>query len=395
MNRTWWIVVPMTLLAACLCGAPINAAERTVTLEVLQQQLKERDAAIIELQHTVRALLQRLDNIERSLEPVQQAPLTPQVPEIAAPETPPSQETGQSGGSSQVARLAVDEEDAERALERTLVEEGALLLPAGTMEVQPTFTYTFNEFDFPSQLVNPSGQVGSTTVKRDIFEADLAVRLGLPFDSQLELGLPYRWINQDSRLSVAGAPASEVSRSGNGVGDFSVGVAKTLVREGEWWPDVVLRGTWDTGTGSVTDNDVVLGGGFDSLTGSISLLKRRDPLAFFGSAGYQTSFESDDFKPGNQVFFQIGTALAVSPDSSLIASVDNQFFSEAEFNGRDLDGSDLTAVTLNLGASTIVAKGVLLRFNSGIGITEDAPDYSIGISGSVRFDAFSHYFAGL
>ncbi len=84
--------------------------------------------------------------------------------------------------------------------------------------------------------------------------------------------------------------------------------------------------------------------------------------------------------------------MAVSPSSSLLATISNQFLDETEFAGEQIDGSDLTAVNLNLGASTIVARGILLNLTTGIGVSEDAPDYSIGLSGSVRTNALRRLF---
>ncbi len=46
---------------------------------------------------------------------------------------------------------------------------------------------------------------------------------------------------------------------------------------------------------------------------------------------------------------------------------------------------------LSLGASTIVAKGVLLSLTTGIGISENAPDYSIRLSASVQTDVLRNY----
>ena len=115
-------------------------------------------------------------------------------------------------------------------------------------------------------------------------------------------------------------------------------------------------------------------------------------MVFLGSASYQTFEEDDDVEPGDQFAFSVGTALAVSPSSSLFATISNQFLAETEFRNQQIDGSDITAVALNLGASTIVARGILLNLTTGIGISEDAPDYSIGLSGSVRTNALRNLF---
>ena len=46
-----------------------------------------------------------------------------------------------------------------------------------------------------------------------------------------------------------------------------------------------------------------------------------------------------------------------------------------------------TSITLNLGASTIVSRGLLLNLTTGIGSSEEAPDYSIGLSASLQTNA--------
>jgi hypothetical protein len=48
--------------------------------------------------------------------------------------------------------------------------------------------------------------------------------------------------------------------------------------------------------------------------------------------------------------------------------------------------SDFAAIVLNLGASKVIDRGVLLSVSSGIGISDEAPDYSIGVAATFRSD---------
>lgn len=42
--------------------------------------------------------------------------------------------------------------------------------------------------------------------------------------------------------------------------------------------------------------------------------------------------------------------------------------------------------TLNFGASSIIGRGKFLDLTAGMGLTDEAPDYLVGISVALRFD---------
>jgi hypothetical protein len=345
--------------------------------------LKERDAAIIQLQHTVRDLTTRIEAVEHSISP------------DPAPAPAPQSTSGDSARTEVqqgFAKLEVDEQAAQRALERTLTQGGALLLPTWRIQFGPSITYSLNQTDFPTLVEDGDTLLlGLNDVERTAFNANLAVQVGLPFESQLELGLPYQWVDEEIRTRIQGVPFGQsIERNGKGIGSLKVGLAKTFVRERGWRPDLVGRITWDTGSGDRTDNGVFIGG-FESVGGSLSFIKRKDPLVFFGSASYRTFFEDEDIEPGDQFAFSFGTALAISPSSSLFASISNLFLAETEFGNQQIDGSDITAVSMSLGASTIVSRGVLLNLTTSIGISENAPDYSIGLSASLQTNALRNF----
>jgi hypothetical protein len=59
---------------------------------------------------------------------------------------------------------------------------------------------------------------------------------------------------------------------------------------------------------------------------------------------------------------------------------------ELEVDGREIEGTDQVSTSLFIGASSIVAPCVLLDVTTGIGLTEDAPDYSINVALPIRFN---------
>lgn len=299
-------------------------------------------------------------------------------------EAPPPE---QSAARSAPGQFEVDEDAAERALERTLVVTGALLLPLGKAEIQPSFAFSRSERSAPTFFLADGGRqfVAQQDIRRNTFNGDLFLRFGLPFDSQLELGVPYRYIEQDVVTQVDFSAANERSDSALGFGDFRLGLAKGLLSEGRWWPNLIGRVTWDSDTGG-TENGIRLGSGFHQLRGSLTATKRQDPLVFFGSASYGTTFEKNNLALGDDISFSLGTLLAASPETSLRFVLNQTFINELEFNNRSIGGSDRVIGTLNFGASSIIGPGKFLDFTAGFGLTDDAPDYSVGISLAVRFD---------
>lgn len=344
--------------------APAGAQE-PVSEEALREQLQTRDAVIIELQR-------RLEQLEQRLEAEGLLTVEPVEPVEAVPTPRPSE------------GLVVDELSAERALERTLVEEGALLLPSGQAEIAPGVSYVHRDQSVPFAA---GGQVFESRVRRDEFDFGVGLNAGLPFDSQVELFVPYEVTRQDLTVRGGGAALDSEDDWGNAIGDVSIGLAKTVIREnGNWWPDIVVRGIYDSNTGERSDNNVALNGGFNELIGQVVALKRQDPLAFTAGLAYGYTFEDDDVQPGQQVLLSLGANLALSPQTSLSVTLNQSWTDEVKFDGQSVDGSDQQAATFDFGGSAIIAPRTLLRVVSSIGLTDDAADYGLRASVAYRFN---------
>jgi hypothetical protein len=381
-----------------------SAAEFDPLVAALRRELRARDELI-------GSLLARVEQLERhvllnqsQLDQVVAGAASPggAADPLARPSTPPPSDQGiaQAQPASKEApdqtpappaapgQFEVDEEAVDRALERTLVQEGVLLLPVGQAEIDPSFSYTRREVDVPTFVaVNGDIVVGEQEVKRNEFVSTTALRFGLPFDSQIEVGIPYNYVDESVDTTVGGAPQTHNSEFGHGFGDLNVGLAKTLLQEGAgWWPDVIARVTWDADTGKTRDNGVFLGGGFNELSGSLSAVKRQDPLAFVGGVSYANTFENDDTEPGDEVGFSLGTVLAASPETSLSFFFNQTFADDTKIDGDKINGSDQVIGTFNVGAATILGRNMLLSVTGEIGLTDDAPDYAIGASLPIRFD---------
>ncbi|MEZ5824964.1 MAG: transporter [Geminicoccaceae bacterium] len=276
----------------------------------------------------------------------------------------------------------------DRALERTLAGTGTLLLPAGAIELEPSLSYALADDSAPvfiTDIDDVSLFVGANQQRRQSISAALGIRAGLPFDSQLELDLPWQWGDEQLVTEVGNAGAAENDEQGSGVGDLRVGFAKTLYRGEDRLPDLVGRVFWDTATGEREDNSVGLGGGRHEFGGSLSFLKRQDPLAFSGAVSVETSLEDNDVKRGDRIGVSVGAVLAASPHTSLKIGYTHRYEKKTEFAGDGVPGSSRTFGVLSLGAAAVVARRTLLDFTIGVGLGDDAPDVTARLAMPIRF----------
>ncbi len=133
-----------TLITSCLLtwgSQAVSAADTTE--ETLRNELAKRDAVINDLLKRVQELERRDGRASGSQAATEPRP-RPSSGQRAQTAVPSAQERSTGPGA-----VDVDELAAERALERTLTAEGALLLPAKTFELQPFFSYARRTTDSP------------------------------------------------------------------------------------------------------------------------------------------------------------------------------------------------------------------------------------------------------
>jgi hypothetical protein len=206
--------------------------------------------------------------------------------------------------------------------------------------------------------------------------ARLDLRAGMPFETQLELSLPYTYVK--SRQVTDFGTATEAS--GSAVGDVRLGVAKTFMREDGWKPDLIGRLSYNVGNGDRQDGGIALSGGYRQLQTELVAIKRQDPIAFVGSVFFNKSFEKDGIRPGDAVGFSLSSVLAASPATSLQFGFSQIYRQEQKVRGIETPGSEQTYGMFNLGASSVLSRDLTLVTSFGIGLGSDAPEYSFTIS---------------
>lgn len=272
---------------------------------------------------------------------------------------------------------------AERALERTLVTTGALLLPKGQFEVEPGFFYVRNEQQAPIVF---NSLISQQNVNNNIVGAAVQLRFGLPLDAQLELNLPYSHVSEEAVTEVGFQPVARTNVSRSGMDDVSIGVAKTLLVERAGRPNLIARLAWDTDSGKNDDNISALSGsGFNEARVSLIATRRQDPLVFLGGLSYQKAFEKNDVELGDEIGVSVGAILAASPETSLRLVLDQTFVDDTRVQGQTVDGSHSVVGALTFGASSIIGAGKFLDFTIQAGLTDAAADFAFGVSMTMRF----------
>lgn len=295
----------------------------------------------------------------------------------------PANSPATPGGAGGAGGVEVDEAAAQRALERTLTQLGALLLQPSTIELTPVFSYSQYErtsSTIGSITVSGSGSPVVTIIPQRARVNDTAVgfaaRLGLPHDLQAELFIPYSHI-RGLRTDDFG---NATSARGNALGDITVGIARTFLREQGWRPDLIGRFSYNAGNGRLADDLLAFSGGYRQLQAQLIALKRQDPLAFTVDSSFIKTFEKRGLQPGNGLSVSAGVALAASPETSLQLNYRQVWRDDVKLAGRGSPGTSQNYGILSIGASSVLSRDLTVVTQFGIGLGQDAPKYTVSLA---------------
>lgn len=185
-----------------------------------------------------------------------------------------------------------------------------------------------------------------------------------------------------------------------GLGDISLGA--------RWEPfplkagrlPLILFGNLSTKTGDSpyeinAASDLATGKGYYSVGVGASTRKYIDPVVLFASVSANYGLPEsglnqrrgtraiNEFDPGISGGFAFGFAYSFNYDVSLTMSYQQSFNTGAEFrysSGESYSPADQTSSTLAFSLGVRVSPDTIVNGTVGIGLTEDAPDVSLGLS---------------
>jgi hypothetical protein len=405
MSRRLGVGVMIVAMAAGMSITSFAAQRRhpkrkpeTALIKKLQREIMQRDALI-------RSLLSRVERIERhdgirsaanrrrrsprlasgpalsgETSAAASSEVAPPSEEAAAP-TPGSAAPGAAAAPAP-GQFTVSKQAAEHALERALVQSGALLLQPGKFQVVPSLTYQFQQATQPDRLALTTS--GTVLVTQDLLrastvQAESLFRAGLPWDSQLEIGIPYAYKTKSTTTRVLGSDLADKIVDAVGFGDPTIALTKQLTKESEWLPNLFLRGSWNIDLGQA-EKGLPLGMGFNQISAGLLASKRQDPLVFTAGFTYLTNLEHHGITPGDQFTPSLGLLFAVSPETSLQFSQQASFIEDTRFRGANVPGSSSLQAAFTAGALSILAPGIVVQFLASIGETPDAPALTVQLA---------------
>ncbi|MHB1059575.1 MAG: transporter [Rhodanobacter sp.] len=393
-------------------------------LQTLKSSYAQEVRRLRELDVQVQALQARLTGkAATTILPTTQAEVPPQV---AAQEPAPTAPSGGNEGS-RAGTLAesqkAQQEGTTRSMQDALLQEHAVFDRKLTLES----SLSYNRYDRKQLTLNGFlaldaiflGNIAIQNVESDSLTYNLAARYGVSPRLTLNLDVPYLGRNTVYQKGGAGGSAAAIAEEetrGAGIGDISLSANYKLLTETAGRPDTVLTFGVTAPTGrapygidwnvlergddqyirfAVPDKQPTGNGVWQGNIG-ISAIKTMDPAIVFANLGYIHSFprsfgdiDTDpqtrnpgDVKLGNSYYVGAGVAFAFNERTSLSLSFSDKLSAKASLRYKGAPwtkviGSDANAATFNMGVTYAMSQHTTLVTLLGVGLTPDAPDYSL------------------
>ncbi|WP_404361974.1 transporter [Marinobacter sp.] len=163
-------------------------------------------------------------------------------------------------------------------------------------------------------------------------------------------------------------------------------------------PTLFATVTSKTGTSPYeidVDEQLSSGSGFYTVAGGLSASKVLDPVVVFGSLSLSYNIPEEglnqvrgarvleEVEPGFGASGSAGFAYSLSYDISLSISAQLSYSDETVLsfrNGTEAVAQDQMTGFLSMSLGTRISDTTIINTSLGIGLTEDAPDFSVGVS---------------
>jgi hypothetical protein len=213
------------------------------------------------------------------------------------------------------------------------------------------------------------------TQERSVLTTALFARVGILNETEIYAGGSFHHV--ENRL-VAGT-LDLASGGRNVAGDVSLGVRRTLLREGAGRPDIVASFDAQIPTGD--ESPYVLGG-------SLAVVKSIDPVVLFAGSTYQHGLTRDlpdgtRLAPGDAVAVSLGYGLGIN-DTIAISTAASGVFTRAAFRA-DVTTARAETFLLRFALTSALARGLYIEPSVSIGLSGPGQSFTMGVTLPLAF----------
>lgn len=419
------------LLASTTTAAQEPASEKDqADVKALMEQLQTLKSSyaqevrrLRELDVQVQALQSRLTGKAGMTElPTARAESPQQATAPAPSQAPGTASQGGTAGTLAEAQSA-QQQAPSRSIKDALLQQNAVFDRKFTLESSLSYSrYDRKQLTLNGFLALDAiflGNIAIQNVESDSLTYNLAARYGVSPRLTLNLDVPYlgrKTVYQKGGAGGSAAAIAEEQTRGAGIGDATLSANYKLFAETASRPDTVLTFGVTAPTGrapygidwNVLDrgNDQYIrfavpakqptGNGVWQSNIGLSAIKTMDPAIVFANIGYIHSFprrfgdiDTDpqtrnpgEVKLGESYYVGAGVAFAFNERTSMSMSFSDKLSAKASLRYTGMPwtkviGSDANAATFNLGVTYAMSQHTTLVTMLGIGLTPDAPDFSL------------------
>ena len=304
--------------------------------------------------------------------------------------------------------------EAEEPTEQLLVERGGVLLPRGTLQLEPSIEYQHSSsnrvaisgFTILDAIV--IGNIRVDDLKRDLVTGALTARYGITDRIQAEVRAPGVYRHDREILGVGTNDERERSIDGINIGDVESTLSYQAVTQSTWRPATILRlsarfptgkSAFDIGRETIGPGgeqrltEAPTGSGFYAVGAGTTMVWRTDPTVLFLGGSYRYNIpesfgEFGRIAPGATFEWFAGTNIALTEVVSVNFSFVNQITEATEQSGEEVSGTSTNDGRLVLGTSIGLSPRTSLVFSASAGLTSDSPDFDFSVRLPITFHPF-------
>lgn len=317
---------------------------------------------------------------------------------------PAGDAAAQPASGADTAREALKQKEGDASTEKNLqevfqaAEKSYSLLKKGKIALQYDVDYSF----YRDSRIDIAISSNSSSLTRFRIEEDAQHTFTNNFD--LSYGVKDN-LTLNAALPLVTKIDTQSDLNTTGLGDISLGLRWQPVPLKRGLPVTTLFASLSTATGDSPyeinlSKDLATGKGYYSLSLGGSMSKVADPIVIFASASYSTSTKAggldqlrgsrllSSVEPGDTLGGSMGLAYSLNYDVSVTASFQQSYAFSTTYNfanGEYVSTAPSTSASVNFSLGLRTNPQRIINVNLGYGLTEDAPDVTLGFSMPIDF----------